>query len=322
MVSERTNGPLAVELRGVCKRYGVTPALDGLDLEVGRGACFGLLGPNGAGKTTAVGILTTLLRPDAGTARVLGRDVTVEPAEVRRLVGLVFQEPSLDPELTARETLDLTARLYHLADRRSRVAQLLAALGLEAVADRAVRGYSGGLKRRLEIARGLLHRPQLLFLDEPTLGLDVAARAAVWEHVRALHRERGTTVFLTTHSMEEADALCQRLCIVDRGRVVVEGSPDALKAGLGGDVLRLRLERGERAEERLLRVAGVRAVARGDDGQLWVTVEDGTRRLAPLVETVRDLGILEVDLRRPSLESVFLHHTGHAFEPPAGEAAA
>jgi ABC-2 type transport system ATP-binding protein len=314
MVGETTNEAPAIELRGLRRRFGETVALDGVDLRVPRGACFGLLGPNGAGKTTTVGILTTLLRPGGGTARLLGRDVVEEAAAVRREVGLVFQEPTLDLELSARETLDLTARLYHLEDRRERVEEVLSLVRLEDVADRTARGYSGGLRRRLEIGRGLLHRPRVLFLDEPTLGLDVAARAAIWEHLRFLHAQRETTLFLTTHSMEEADALCEQLAILDRGRVVAEGTPEGLKAELGGDVVSLTLEVGEGAEERLARVEGVREVVRDGGARLRVTVVDAPRRIAALVGAVAELGVLEVTLQRPSLETVFLHHTGHAFE--------
>jgi ABC-2 type transport system ATP-binding protein len=317
MAPGATSGEPAVEARGLVVRYdrsgGVT-ALDGLDLEVARGAFFGLLGPNGAGKTTAIGVLTTWLAPSAGRARVLGRDVVAERAAVRRDVGLVFQESTLDPELSAREHLELFARLYHLAGARARVGEMLALVGLEAEADRAARLLSGGQKRRLEIARGLLHRPRVLFLDEPTLGLDVASRSAIWEHLRALHASGGTTIFLTTHSMEEADALCQEIAILDRGRRVVSGSPEALKSALGGDVVEIRLERGDGAQERLRCCAGVQQVALAGPSHLRITVHDGPRRLAALLEALSGLGVLEVHLRRPTLEHVFLHHTGHAFE--------
>ena len=311
-MSAATNSTPAVELIDVAKRYGDATALAGLDLSVPAGGCFGLLGPNGAGKTTCVGILTTLVRPSRGVARVLGHDVVAEPAAVRARIGLVFQEPSLDLELTPRETLDLTARLYRVPQRRARVDEMLALVALGACADRVARALSGGQRRRLELARGLLHRPQVLFLDEPTQGLDVAARAAIWEHVRALGAG-GTSVFLTTHSMEEDDALCARLAILDGGCVVAEGAPAELKAALGGDVVSLELERAEGAVERLRSVAGVRSVAAGADGRLHVTLRDGPRRVAALVEAAAEHGILEVNLSRPSLEAVFLHHTGHAF---------
>ncbi|HVP31337.1 MAG TPA: ATP-binding cassette domain-containing protein [Myxococcota bacterium] len=306
------------------KRYGDVLALDGLTLRVEQGLCFGLLGPNGAGKTTAISILTTLARPTAGVARLLGRDVVAQRDAARADVGLVFQEPSLDPELTAREQLDLQARLYHLPERVRRVAEALALAGLSDAADRPVRGFSGGMKRRLEIVRGLLHAPRVLFLDEPTLGLDVAARAAIWQALRSLREPASDgatrrTVFLTTHSMEEADALCDRIAIVDRGRVVVEGTPSALKAALGGDVIWLVLERAEGAASRLEALDGVRRVvtepaSEGGPARLRVVVADGPRRLPALLDAVRAHGVQEVELHRPTLEHVFLHHTGHPFE--------
>jgi len=306
----------AVDVRGLVKRYGEQLALAELDLTVPRGTFFGLLGPNGAGKTTTVGVLTTLVQPTAGVARLLGWDVIADRDRVRRAVGVVFQEATLDPELTAREHLDLYARLYHLEARRARVDEVLELIGLVGDANRPTRQFSGGMKRRLEIGRGLLHRPRVLFLDEPTLGLDVAARARIWEHLRALHAAGDTTIFLTTHAMEEADALCERLAIVDGGRVVTAGTPEALKAALGGDVVRIELERADGARERLERVEGVQEVAAepGDAPAFRITVADGPQRLAGLIECVRSCGVREVTLHRPSLEHVFLHHTGHRFE--------
>ena len=328
MESPATTQPLALEAESLAKRFGGVVALDGVDLRVAPGACFGLLGPNGAGKTTLVSILATLLAPSAGRARLLGRDVASERAAVRRDVGIVFQEPSLDPELTAREHLDLHARLYHLPDRGRRVAEELARAGLDAHADRPVRGFSGGMKRRLEIARGLLHRPRVLFLDEPTLGLDPRARAAVWDRLREIRRDGLATLLLTTHSMEEADALCERVAILDRGRVVAEGAPEALKSELGGDLLAVALERGGDCRALLASLEGVREVSLAggapDGGaELRVTVADGPRRLAGILERLQPFGIREVRLHRPTLEAVFLHHTGHPFEPaePAEEVA-
>jgi len=319
MESRPTNRAPAIDVAGLVKHYGDVVAVDGLDLRVEEGAFFGLLGPNGAGKTTTLSILTTLARPDAGRARVAGRDVLAERAAVRRELGIVFQEPSLDRELTAREHLDLQARLYHLDERARRVAAALERVDLAAHADRPVRGFSGGMKRRLEIARGLLHRPRLLFLDEPTLGLDVAARAAIWAQLRRLHAEGETTVFLTTHSMEEADALCQRVGILDRGRLVVEGTPAELKGALGGDVVVLGFEAaaaGDGPARALAAVQGVREVRPHEDARrLRVTVSDGPRRLPALLEAARAWRVSDVELHRPNLEHVFLHHTGHPFEP-------
>jgi ABC-2 type transport system ATP-binding protein len=314
------SGAAAIEVRGLVVRYGDAEALRGLDLSVPRGCRFGLLGPNGAGKTTSVSVLTTLLRPDAGSARLLGRDVVAERDLVRRDVGVVFQASTLDAELTPREHLDLYARLYHLADRRRRVDEMLTLVGLEERAREPVRHLSGGLRRRLEIARGLLHEPRVLFLDEPTLGLDVAARAAIWDHLRRLSARGETTLFLTTHSMEEADSLCEEIAILDRGRRVAAGAPEALKAELGGDVVRLRLDRADGAAARLERVDGVRGVVRDDAGDgpaLRITVADGPKRLVDLIEAARPFGVQEVALQRPTLEHVFLRHTGHSFEPAA-----
>jgi ABC-2 type transport system ATP-binding protein len=309
-----------VEVRGLSKRFGDVVAVDGLDLDIERGRCCGLLGPNGAGKTTTVSVLATLLRPDAGTVRVLGHDVVRERTAVRRQIGIVFQEPSLDRELTAREQLDLHARLHHLPQPAQRAERALAEAGLSEEADRPVRGFSGGMKRRLEVARGMLHEPRVLFLDEPTLGLDVAARATVWQRLRALRAAGDVTVLLTTHSMEEADALCDDLAIIDRGRVVARGTPAALKRALGGDIVQLRLERTDGAEAALAGVEGVSAVALdpGPDVRLRVTVTDGSRRLPALLEAVRSFGVTDVELHRPSLEHVFLHHTGRVFESGAG----
>jgi ABC-2 type transport system ATP-binding protein len=304
---------LALEARGLVKRYGEVRALDGLDLAVPRGVCFGLLGPNGAGKTTAIHVLCTLARPTAGEARLLGHDVEREQAAVRALLGLVFQEPTLDRELSARENLDIHARLYHLDDRRRRVDAMLELVGLAADAERPVRGYSGGMKRRLEIARGLLHAPRVLFLDEPTLGLDPRARRAIWDHLRKIRAEREITIVLTTHYLEEADGLCDLVGIIDRGRIAAQGAPEALKSELGGDIVRLDLERAGDAEAALARVEGVSRVDR-EDALVRVTVAEGARRLPALLDAARPAGIREVTFHRPSLEDVFLRHTGHAFE--------
>ena len=312
MASAATNA--AIEVRALAKHYRETRALAGIDLDVPRGICFGLLGPNGAGKSTTVGVLTTLLAPSSGSAFLLGLDVVRERAAVRRQIGVVFQEPALDPELTAREQLTLHARLFHLDAPARRAAEWIERLGLGEHADVTVRKLSGGLRRRVEIARGLLHRPGVLFLDEPTTGLDVAARARIWDELRALRRASETTLFLTTHSMEEADALCDTLAIVDAGRIVASGTPDALKAELGGDVVTLVLERPAGVRERLAAVDGVTRVDADADGRLRVTLRAGTRRLPALLECAQEAGVVEVDLRRPSLEHVFLHHTGHAFE--------
>jgi len=322
MDSTTTNQPLAIEARGLRRRYGGAEALAGLDLEVASADCFALLGPNGAGKTTAVHILATLLAPTGGSARVFGRDVTRERNALREQIGIVFQEPSLDPQLTPREHLALSARLYRIPARTQRVAELLEGFGLGDHANHPVRTLSGGLRRRLEIARGILHAPPLLFLDEPTVGLDVAARAGVWERLRSLRAAR-TTLFLTTHSMEEADALADQVGILDRGRLVARGSPRALKASLGGDSIWLRVEHRDEALAVLGKVGEVVSVRPDPDAAdaLYVTAHDGPRRLAGVIEAARPYGVIEVELHRPSLEQVFLHHTGRRYAEPEVETA-
>jgi ABC-2 type transport system ATP-binding protein len=224
-----------VETRGLVRRFGDVTAVDHLDLTVREGSCFGLLGPNGAGKSTVIRILTTLLAPSAGTAVVAGFDVVRQPAEVRRRIGYVPQMLSADGALTGYENLRLSAKLYGLrrAERERAIAEALELMGLADVADRLVRHYSGGMIRRLEIAQSMLHRPAILFLDEPTVGLDPTARHAVIEKLRELRDLRGTTVLLTTHAMDEADALCEEVAFLHQGRLAADGSPTALKAALG-----------------------------------------------------------------------------------------
>ena len=236
---ERPHAELAAPIvtRGLTKRFGSFTAVDALDLEARPGEILGLLGPNGAGKTTTIKMLITLLPPTAGSATVAGADVAREPGRVRRRIGYVPQLVSADGSLTARENLRLSARLYHLprSEREAAIEDGLAFMGLADVGDRLVRTYSGGMIRRLELAQAMLHRPEVLFLDEPTVGLDPTARATVWERVRRLREENGTTILLTTHYMEEADELCERIAVLHAGRVAATGTPAELKAGVGPD---------------------------------------------------------------------------------------
>jgi ABC-2 type transport system ATP-binding protein len=224
----------AIEAEGLVKRYGEVQALDGVDLRVEAGTVFGLLGPNGAGKSTTVRILTTLSRPDAGTVRVAGIDALADPDGVRRMIGVVGQKHGADRDATGRENLVLQAELYGLRDHR-RVDELLERFGLAEAAGRPVKTYSGGMQRRLDVALGLLHGPRVLFLDEPTTGLDPEARTAMWAEIERLAREERMTILLTTHYLEEADRLASQVAIVDRGRIVAQGTPSALKAELPGD---------------------------------------------------------------------------------------
>ncbi|GGN86154.1 ATP-binding cassette domain-containing protein [Haloarcula pellucida] len=306
----------AIEVDGLTRRYGDLVAVDDVSFSVAEGEILGLLGPNGAGKSTLVNTLCTLLRPSEGTARVAGHDVVADPGGVRSSIGVVFQEPALDEELTGRENLRFHARLYGIRKqrRRERTATVLDLVDLADDADKPVGEYSGGMARRLELARGLLHEPAVLFLDEPTVGLDAGTRKTVREYVARLNREAGVTVVLTTHYMEEADALCDRVAIVDDGSVVALDAPDALKDGLGGDVIRLGTD-GPAAVERAVGDAPwVRSVTRTGDG-LDVGVDDGERRVAALVTAASEVaGVSTVSVDRPTLERVFLSLTGRTVE--------
>ncbi|MFT4881391.1 MAG: ABC-2 type transport system ATP-binding protein [Salinirussus sp.] len=310
----------AIRVEGLGRVFGDTVAVDEVSFAVGDGELFGLLGPNGAGKSTLVGMCCTLLRPTAGSAVVSGHDIRTERAAVRGSIGVVFQETALDEELTGVENLVFHARLYGLsrARRRERVPEVLDMVDLTDVADDTVDTYSGGMQRRLEIARGFLHEPAVLFLDEPTLGLDAGTRRDTWEYIRALN-DRGVTVVMTTHYMEEADTLCDRVAVMDDGEVVALDSPAQLKAGLGGDVVTVETaDRVTGLPDRLRGVGWVRGVEVTGNG-LSVTVDDGARRVADVVRLADEAGVTvsAVDRRAPSLETVFLDLTGR--EVRAGE---
>lgn len=301
----------AIVFQGVVKNYTGRAALAGIDLVVPEGGCFGLLGPNGAGKTTLVRIATTLSLPDKGIVKVFGHDIAKEGGQVRKDIGLVFQETCLDRHLSVREHLELHARLYRLPRRTPRIEESLRVAGLADFAGSEVRELSGGMARRLEIARGLMHQPRILFLDEPTVGLDVSARRAVWEQIRELMLGN-TTVVLTTHDMEEADFLCDRLAVIDAGVIVAVGTPDDLKRSLGGDVITLRLDNLDGAEATIRSIQNVREVTRfAGSEELRIVVYEGSRCLSDLLEIVRPYGVLDVRLERPTLETVFLNYTGH-----------
>jgi ABC-2 type transport system ATP-binding protein len=282
----------AIEVEQLVKTYpGDVRALDDLSFSVPSGTVFGLLGPNGAGKTTTVKILTTLSRPDAGTARVAGHDVLRDAAKVRREIGVVGQKHGVDIALTGRENLRLQGRVFDMpgAELEQRVQELLDQLGLDEAADRVTRGYSGGMQRRLDIAMALVHRPRVLFMDEPTTGLDPEVRVAMWHEIERLSHDEGLTILLTTHYLEEADQLAANLAIVDRGKVVAAGTPDELKGELLGDSVQV---------------------------ELAATVEDDVVRAVPLVLQAlesRGLAVESVTVSRPSLDDVYLRYTGRAF---------
>jgi ABC-2 type transport system ATP-binding protein len=308
----------AIEAQGLVKHYpGDVLALDGLSFAVQEGTVFGLLGPNGAGKSTAVRIATTLARADSGTVRVGGHDVSAEPTEVRRLIGVVAQRGGADREATARENLRLSGRLQGIrwGELDSRIDELLERFGLADAADRIVRGFSGGMERRLDIALALVHRPRVLFLDEPTTGLDPEVRADMWHEIERLGRDEGITVLLTTHYLEEADRLAAQLAIVDRGRVVATGSPDELKRELRGDALHLELENdlnGARAG--LDRVAGLSEVTI-DGRSLRARADDGARAVPAVLAALDSHGVAvgSVTVARPSLDDVYLRYAGRTF---------
>jgi len=303
-------GPDAViQAHGLVKRYGELEAVRGIDLEVQHGEIFGFLGPNGAGKSTTISILCTLLTPSAGTARVAGVDVVQDPARVRQRIGLVFQDPSLDDQLTGRENLEFHAWIYSVpaAERGPRIDEMLALLQLTERAGSPVKTYSGGMKRRLEIARGMLHQPQVLFLDEPTLGLDPQTRQSIWKHLNELRDNKGITIFMTTHYMDEAE-YCDRIAIIDRGKIVAQGTPDELKAMVGGEVVTITSSRPDAAAAEIEKVLGVTPIR---DNGLRMEVPDAKVFVPRLVRELR-APVDTVTLRRPSLDDVFLKLTGHA----------
>jgi ABC-2 type transport system ATP-binding protein len=308
----------AIEARGLAKTYGKDiRALDGLDLEVARGTIFGLLGPNGAGKSTTVKILTTLTAPDEGRAVVAGHDVVRQAERVRRAIGVVGQKPGVDPDATGRENLVLQGDLYGLPPRevRRRTQELLERFGLADAAGRLVRTYSGGMQRKLDVAMGLINEPEVLFLDEPTTGLDPEARTEMWEAIELLADEQNVTVLLTTHYLEEADRLASRLAIVDRGRVVAAGTPDELKSELRGDALVVELvEPSEGVLRAIEPLAGVREPSL-DGRVLRARADEGARALPAVIAALEGAGarVAAATLARPSLDDVYLRHAGRTF---------
>ncbi|HKG01923.1 MAG TPA: ATP-binding cassette domain-containing protein [Conexibacter sp.] len=310
----------AIEAEGLIKTYpGDVRALNGVSFSVPAGTIFGLLGPNGAGKSTTVKILTTLAAADAGTARVAGLDVVRDPVAVRRAIGVVGQKNAVDGAATGRENLLLQGRLYGLSGRdlRAHVDDLLERFTLADAADRFVRGYSGGMQRRLDVALGLVARPQVLFLDEPTTGLDPEVRVAMWGEISTLAREEGLTILLTTHYLEEADQLASQLAIVDRGEIVAEGSPEQLKAELRGDAINVELDSeggGSAVEAALARVDGVREVVL-EGRMLRARADQGARAVPAVLAALETEGVsvAAVTVARASLDDVYLRYTGRTF---------
>ncbi len=308
----------AIETENITKIFENIVAVNKVSISVKPGELFGLLGPNGAGKTTLISMLSTMAEPTSGTAKVWGFDIEKEPAHVRENIGMVFQDTTLDDRLTGRENLDLHGRLYGLdgKSRKKRIEEVLSLVELIERADVIVKTYSGGMMRRLEIARGLMHHPRVLFLDEPTLGLDPQTRLHIWEYIRNLNKVEGVTIVLTTHYMEEADHLCNRIAIIDHGEIVALDTPEALKDRLGGDVIILQLEKPE-DKSKLCDIYdknGCAKIVSKKNSEVFLTVKNGEQQIPRVLFLASNAGIsiLAVSLRKPTLDDVFLHHTGRA----------
>jgi len=302
----------AVLVDGLTKRFGDFTAVDAISFEIEEGEIFGLLGPNGAGKTTAISMLSTLLEPTSGRALLNGIDIRKDQDGVRKAIGVVFQDQSLDEELTAWENMDFHGRLYRIpkAIREERIGEMLRLVELEDRQDSLVKTFSGGMRRRLEIARGLLHEPSILFLDEPTLGLDPQTRNHLWEYIRNLNRRKGITIILTTHYMDEADRLCDRVAIIDRGRIVAMDTPDNLKKKVGEDVVSISSPDAGRivTEINASWIIG----AEQYDGQVIIRLQSAEEHLLDLLGLIGRNGYLitSISIRKPTLEDAFLHYTG------------
>ncbi|MGB9630978.1 MAG: ATP-binding cassette domain-containing protein [Candidatus Methanodesulfokora sp.] len=305
----------AISVRNLVKKFGSLTAVDGISFDVEKGEIFGFLGPNGAGKTTTINILVTLMRPTSGEAYVAGYNVVEEPVKVRERIGIVFQDPSVDRNLTGWENLYIHGLVYGLRgeELRRRVEESLEFAELTKFKDVEVKNYSGGMIRRLEIARGLMHKPEILFLDEPTIGLDPQTRAKIWEYVEKLRDEEGVTVFLTTHYIEEAERLCDRVAIIDHGRIVAMGSPDELKQGIGKDVIYVRVGDNSSAARLLEGLnKGMLVSYKELNGVLALSVSNASKAIPTVFEVASRMGIRieEIKYTQPSLSDVFLHYTG------------
>lgn len=314
MAIQQSSG-LVVETKGLIKEYpGKVLAVAGIDLSIRANTIYALLGPNGAGKTTTINMLTTLIEPTAGTAKVLGLDVVRQATEVRRNIGVTFQEMVLDDDLTGRQVLDYHGRLYKIGakDRQEKIKELLALAELEEAADRVVKTYSGGMKRRLELVRGLMTEPRILFLDEPTTGLDPQNRSNIWKYIRSLKEKSGLSILLTTHYMEEAEELADSVGIIDHGRIVVEGTPRELIDKMGSDTIRIAGKgNNDKYIKELKSQAYVQSVA-DTDGLIQIGTDSGNRRLANVVSMANrnDFTIEDISIAKPSLGDVFLKYTG------------
>lgn len=306
-----------IKVEGLEKVFeGGVRAVDSITFQVGTGEVFGFLGPNGAGKTTTISILTTLMLPTGGKAEILGNDVVSQPSKVRKGIGLVPQDLTVDEELTGRENMELQARLYDVprAEARKRIDELLSIVRLADSQNRQVKTYSGGMKKRLELAEGLIHRPQILFLDEPTLGLDIQTRTSIWEHIRKLKEETNMTIFLTTHYLEEADSLCDRIGIVDHGKLIALDTPNGLKRAVGGDVIEIEVaECSENILDMIRAMPGITLLdGKCTDNSARIKVPDSSLALPRILTGFFDrrVPVVSVAVKKPSLDQAFLEYTG------------
>ncbi len=311
-----------IRAEGLTKYFGSLKAVDHINFTVKRGEIFGFLGPNGAGKTTTISMLITVLKPSEGTAYILGNDIAKQNTAVRSVIGLVPQEYTADEDLTGYENIILCADLYGIPRKiaEKRALELLQLVELTSFKDKRVQTYSGGMRRRLELACGLINRPKLLFLDEPTLGLDVQTRAATWEYVRTLKKEYGMTLFLTTHYLEEADALCDRIAIIDHGKIVVIGSPIELKESLGGDIITLSIKQEVDITDLIRKIEHVKEVKQENGGYI-IKSENGEVTAPLIIEALRKDGyvVTKLSLTKPTLNEVYLSYTGRSMRDAVDE---
>lgn len=302
-----------ISIRNLTKKFQELIAVDHINFEVEEGEIFGFLGPNGAGKTTTLSMLSTLLAPSSGKALVNGFEITRERNQVRKSIGMVFQDPTLDDELTCYENMDFHGRLYNVPDkvRKKKILELLRLVDLSERKDSLVKTFSGGMKRRLEIARGLLHEPKVLFLDEPTLGLDPQTRNKIWDYIKKLNKEKGLTIILTTHYMDEADKLCDRIAIIDHGKIIVSDTPENLKSRIGGDIITVETPNSDKLEKLTGKCKWCKFSKR-HDGSFTLTVEHAENKVPDLVKMAEKnkVKINSIMIHKPSLEDVFLYFTG------------
>ena len=310
-----------IELESLTKEFGRLIAVDHVSLNVTEGEIFGILGPNGAGKTTIIKMLCTILYPTSGSAKICGYDIVQQRDKVRECIGIVFQDPAIDIFLTGKENLDFHARMYHIdrKTREERIAEVLDLLDLRGNENKKIDDCSGGTQRRFEIARGFLNHPKVLFLDEPTLGLDIQTRRHLWNYIKSLSKQEGTTIILTTHYIEEADYLCDRVAIIDQGKLAVTGEPAMLKEEMGFNLISLRMDNGDNLANLLQGLDWVRNMEQHNG--LWeLSVKGGEERIPQLIDFADDHGLVisSIELRKPSLEDVFLSYTGKTIRDEEG----